>query len=551
MKNEKVQTERMEQENSDNLITQHQTSTINTEVDMHTSNEMDNANMVKAKDVAKINVQMIDVKAIDIKYHPRKNLGDIERLQNSIIRDSLQEPLLVYEAGDNRYAVIDGCRRLKAIQEFGWPTVPCIITKDIGKTEAAHLSYVKNKERNSFNPIEIALHLKSMRQEFGYSLRDLELKGYGSPPSISGKIKLLDLPEAIQKQIQDGELTATHAVALLKLKTPQEQENMSKKIVNDDLSVKQVKRKINKFVTKGQKVDKPPERQHPDTDIPDVYIKKGRDMCELTDESVHLVVGTLTSNHYDRETEKVKVKECARVLVPGGVMALQINENAGRNAPSQLDLRGPKHQNYLRKLNVFLSNLIIIQAPIDPSKKIDCYARHTSYEIVANYTMVYVFRKEGQREVPAKDVVQKSTLTEDERLSWLIGIWDVGQPRIFKDDDLHSEEVCRRLIRLYSYEGDTVLDPWLRSGTTIKVARDLNRKGIGYEVNPHYKPIIMKKLGLELKKPTPELITNMTPEKVQAILSEPEDERQELPESHQVWVPSGNQPHKVMKADTP
>ena len=232
-------------------------------------------------------------------------------------------------------------------------------------------------------------------------------------------------------------------------------------------------------------------------------------------------------------------------------MALQINENAGRNAPSQLDLRGPKHQNYLRKLNVFLSNLIIIQAPIDPSKKIDCYARHTSYEIVANYTMVYVFRKEGQREVPAKDVVQKSTLTEDERLSWLIGIWDVGQPRIFKDDDLHSEEVCRRLIRLYSYEGDTVLDPWLRSGTTIKVARDLNRKGIGYEVNPHYKPIIMKKLGLELKKPTPELITNMTPEKVQAILSEPEDERQELPESHQVWVPSGNQPHKVMKADTP
>jgi len=54
---------------------------------------------------------------------------------------------------------------------------------------------------------------------------------------------------------------------------------------------------------------------------------------------------------------------------------------------------------------------------------------------------------------------------------------------------------------MFSYEGDTVLDPFLGSGTTVKVARELNREAIGYERELQYKPVIMKKLGIAEENP--------------------------------------------------
>jgi DNA modification methylase len=60
---------------------------------------------------------------------------------------------------------------------------------------------------------------------------------------------------------------------------------------------------------------------------------------------------------------------------------------------------------------------------------------------------------------------------------------------------IYPDELVYRLIKMFSYEGDTVLDPFLGSGTTVKVARELNRDGIGYEKELQYKPVIMEKLG--------------------------------------------------------
>jgi hypothetical protein len=76
-------------------------------------------------------------------------------------------------------------------------------------------------------------------------------------------------------------------------------------------------------------------------------------------------------------------------------------------------------------------------------------------------------------------------------------VWEIntvkkmeGHPCIWPD------ELPHRLIKMFSYEGDTVLDPFLGSGTTVKVARELNRDGIGYERELQYKPVIMEKLGI-------------------------------------------------------
>ena len=100
-------------------------------------------------------LENLSISTLVVNYHPRNMLGDIETLQGSIKRDGLQEPLLVYELADNQYAVIDGVRRLEAVGEFGWQSIPCLIKKGMETSDAAHLSYVKNTERNSLNPIEI------------------------------------------------------------------------------------------------------------------------------------------------------------------------------------------------------------------------------------------------------------------------------------------------------------------------------------------------------------------------------------------------------------
>ena len=462
----------------------------------------------------------VGLEQLEVQYHPRKDPGDIEKLQGSIKRDGLLEPLLVYEIGEGRYAIIDGCRRFKAVQELGWKSVLCLIKKGIEPAEAAHLSYVRNTEREGFNPIEIAYHLKAMRDTFGFTLRDLELKGYGTPPSIANRIKLLDLPEKVQVQIRNGELTCAHGLAILKLPNKNEMERMAKRVLDLDLSAKRTDMQVESYLAKGKKKTKALAAV-PETDIPGVYIKDARDMSELPDKSVHLVVssppyyvgmefekGMTYAEHW--ENINAVMDECARVLVPGGIMALNVGDIhnfrgvKGNNDFTQIQLVGHKYQGFLRKHQIYLTDLIawVKSANAFGREIFKAFSEktpHTGYRIIINHDPVYIFRKKGEREIPAEDVTLRSRLSKAEWSAWAAGVWKIdrvrkseGHPAIFPD------ELVQRLVRMFSYEGDTVLDPFLGSGTTVKVARELNREAFGYEREPQYRAVIMQKLGIPL-----------------------------------------------------
>ena len=467
----------------------------------------------------RVEVKEVGLEQLEVKYHPRKDLGDIEKLQGSIKRDGLQEPLLVYEAGEGRFAIIDGCRRFKAVQELGWKAVPCLIKKDIKPAEAAHLSYVRNTEREGFNPIEIACHMKAMRDQFGFSLRDLELKGYGTPPSIANKIKLLDLSEVVQSQIRKGELTIAHGLSLLRLSTQKERERMAKRIVDFELSAKKADSQIDTYLSKGKKKETKALAPVPETDIPGVYIKDAKDMSELPEKSVHLVVtsppyfvgmefekGMTYAEHW--ENIDAVMKESARVLVPGGIMALNVGDIhhfrgvKGKNDFTQIQLVGHKYQGFLRKHQIYLTDLIMWVKSTkayarDISKAYSEKMPHTAYRIVLSHEPVYIFRKKGEREIPAEDVVLRSRISKAEWSEYATGIWMINHNH--KNDGhpaIYPEELVRRLVRMFSYEGDAVLDPFLGSGTTVKVAREMNREAVGYEREPQYKAVIMQKLGI-------------------------------------------------------
>ena len=222
--------------------------------------------------------------------HPRRNSGDMETLQNSIRKNGLLEPLTVCKTEDGQsYMVIDGTRRLTVLVEFGLKTAPCMIFETMPLGEIAHFSYEKNIERKSLTPIEIALHIKSMQDKYGYSMRELETLGYGSPSMISQKIKLLELSDQVKAMIENGELTSSHGVVLVKLEKAKYQKKMAKQAHDFGWTAKRLNISIDKFLSKGKSA--PTEKiAIPECEIPGVYFKDSRDMSELPDKSVHLVV---------------------------------------------------------------------------------------------------------------------------------------------------------------------------------------------------------------------------------------------------------------------
>jgi len=469
-----------------------------------------------------LELKLINIDSITVpNHHPRSDYGDIETLQGSIKRDGLQEPLFVYETEAGKFGIIDGARRLRAVQEMGMKQISCLINKGISEADAAHLSYVKNVERKTLSAIEIARHIKAMRDDFGYTLNELELKGYGSPATISNKLKLLDLPETVQRQIQDGTLTAGHGLALAKLPTHKEQENKAKQIVDFDLSARKTEDQIVRYLAKNRKSKKDtPKEIIPSNDVPGVYFKDARDMGELPNGCVHLVVtsppyfvgmefekGMTFKEHLANITDVMK--ECGRVLVSGGVIALNVADiinfkgNIGQNDNIQIQLVGHIYQSTLRKYGIYLTDEIIwAKRPAwakNRSGKYKVDTPHTSYRIYDNWEHVYIFRKKGEREIPPDEIVSKSKLTREQWIAYVNGVWTIeplrssqyGHPCVYPD------ELVERLVRMFSYVGDTVLDPFLGSATTVKVARELGRVGIGYERELMYKPVIMKRLGIE------------------------------------------------------
>ena len=456
--------------------------------------------------------------------HPRRRQGDMETLEKSIRQNGLLEPLTVCKSEDGQqYMVVDGTRRLTVIMGFGWKSVPCIALDSMPLGQIAHFSFEKNMERKSLDPIEIALHLKSMQEKYGYSMRELETLGYGSTTAISQKIKLLDLPDAVKKSIENGELAVSHGLALCKLENAKHQEKMAKQAMDYEWSAKTLERNVENFLAKGKTTPKEKVKV-PEGDIPGVYFKDANDMSELPNKSVHLCVtsppycvgmefekGISYDDHWENMQEVMA--EVARTLVPGGVLALNVGDihnfkgAKGNNKIPQIQLVGHKYQSFLRQHQVYLTDQIVWVKRMfphsqDKSRVLTDKTRHTAYRIVLNHEPVYIFRKKGEREVPSEEIALNSRISKKEWNHYASSVWMIdhvrrmdGHPAIF------PEELVRRLVNMFSYEGDTVLDPFLGSGTTVKVARELNREGIGYEREIQYKSVIMEKLGVEGTSP--------------------------------------------------
>ena len=116
-----------------------------------------------------------------------------------------------------------------------------------------------------------------------------------------------------------------------------------------------------------------------------------------------------------------------------------------------------------------------------------------------DYEFILIFKKHGTSPNVNRDVKEKSKLTIEEWNEFFAGHWNIPGEKQDKHLAVFPEEIPRRLIRMFSFVGDTVLDPFLGSGTTSLAARKLERNSIGYEINADFIPVIKEKLGLKDK----------------------------------------------------
>lgn len=119
--------------------------------------------------------------------------------------------------------------------------------------------------------------------------------------------------------------------------------------------------------------------------------------------------------------------------------------------------------------------------------------------IFQNGTFDYDYFRNLPREILESSKVDTLRLNDEQ---WNLSVWNIKNVlptpgRIEEGIAAFPEEIPRRLIKLYTLYGETVFDPFLGSGTTLKVARELGRKGVGYEIDLDLQDVIMKKLGLD------------------------------------------------------
>lgn len=117
--------------------------------------------------------------------------------------------------------------------------------------------------------------------------------------------------------------------------------------------------------------------------------------------------------------------------------------------------------------------------------------------ISIDYEFILIFKKLGTPKKPSKEIKEMSKMTKEEWKTYFDGHWYFGGAKQDGHIAMFPEELPKRLIKMFSFVGDTVLDPFLGSGTTSLAAKNLNRNSVGYEMNPEFIPFIEKKLEIK------------------------------------------------------
>lgn len=171
---------------------------------------------------------------------PRRNFDreKIIELAQSIKEHGIIQPLVLKKV-DDFYMIVAGERRWRAAKYIGLKEVPSVIL-DLDDKQILEISLIENIQREDLNPIEEAIAYKRLINDFNLTQEDLSKRISKSRTSITNCIRLLNLDERVQNYLIEGIISEGHGRALLGIQDMELQYKVAQKIIDEDLSVRQV-----------------------------------------------------------------------------------------------------------------------------------------------------------------------------------------------------------------------------------------------------------------------------------------------------------------------
>ena len=203
-------------------------------------------------------------------FQPRRTFTpeDLADLESSLKASGLIQPITVRARSAGGYELVAGERRLRAATRLGWAEIPALI-RDFDDQAMLTLALVENLQRANLNPLEEAEGYQRLIDEFGLTQQQVGEAVGKDRTTITNLLRVLTLPAPVRQLIQQGQLSAGHARALLALKDERRQTALAHEIVAHGLSVREVEARARGTTTAPEQKGAP-TRKPTDTGAPAV-----------------------------------------------------------------------------------------------------------------------------------------------------------------------------------------------------------------------------------------------------------------------------------------
>ena len=219
-------------------------------------------------------------------YQPRDvfNEDALNSLSLSIREVGVLQPVLIRRKTSDTFELIAGERRWRAAKRAGMETIPAIV-RDVEDLTSLEHALVENLHRQDLGPLEEAAAYQQLIDDFQLSQESVAKRVGKSRPTIANALRLLQLPSSVQGFLMDGRLTAGHARALLGLPSRQEQDQLANRIIEENLTV----REIEKIVRDGTLATKDTKRRPANKSVAELEVE--RILSELLSTRVGVKIG--------------------------------------------------------------------------------------------------------------------------------------------------------------------------------------------------------------------------------------------------------------------
>jgi ParB family chromosome partitioning protein len=204
-------------------------------------------------------------------HQPRRLFSEesLLDLMNSIKEMGVIQPLIVRPKGNETYEIVTGERRWRAARMAGYSTIPAIM-RDLSDSESFEIALIENLQREDLNPLDTAEAYETLIRKYSYTHEVLAQRIGKDRTNITNYLRLLKLPDPIKEDIRRERLSMGHARTLLAVDNLPIQMNLSRKVLKQRLSVRELEKIVQNY-KKKQKLT-PEERPQKDPDL--VHLEK-------------------------------------------------------------------------------------------------------------------------------------------------------------------------------------------------------------------------------------------------------------------------------------